>query len=66
MLWRGSRDGFGAAELHRRCDGCTNTLTLISTTKGNIFGGFTPVKRESPWFEKDKDTSHARFRKSSL
>jgi hypothetical protein len=47
MLWRGSRDGFGAREFHSRCDGHAPTLTLIQDTKGNIFGGFTPVEWES-------------------
>jgi hypothetical protein len=44
LLWRGSRDGFGARDFHNRCDGHPNTLTLIQDTGGNIFGGFTPVK----------------------
>jgi hypothetical protein len=48
LLWRGSRDGFRATEFHRRCDGHANTLTLMLDTTGNIFGGFTPVKWESP------------------
>jgi hypothetical protein len=47
LLWRGSRDGFEAQEFHRRCDGRANTLTVILDTKGNIFGGFTPVEWES-------------------
>jgi hypothetical protein len=47
MLWRGSRDGFTAAEFHRRCDGRANTLALILDTDGNVFGGFTPVEWES-------------------
>jgi hypothetical protein len=47
LLWRGSRDGFGAADFHRRCDGRAPTLTLIQDTAGNIFGGFTPVAWES-------------------
>jgi hypothetical protein len=46
LLWRGSRDGFGAREFHRRCDGRANTLTLIEDTKGNVFGGFTAVEWE--------------------
>jgi hypothetical protein len=46
LLWRGSRDGFTAKAFHRRCDGRGNTLTVILDTKGNIFGGFTPVKWE--------------------
>jgi hypothetical protein len=44
LLWRGGRDGFGARDFHRRCDGHANTLTLILDTKGNTFGGFTPVE----------------------
>jgi hypothetical protein len=47
LLWRGSRDGFGARDFHSRCDGHANTLTLILDTRGNIFGGFTPVEWES-------------------
>jgi hypothetical protein len=47
LLWRGSRDGFAAADFHRRCDGHANTLTVIQDTKGNIFGGFTPIEWES-------------------
>jgi hypothetical protein len=47
LLWRGSRDGFKAQEFHRRCDKHANTLTVILDTKGNIFGGFTPVEWES-------------------
>jgi hypothetical protein len=47
-LWRGSRDGFTTKEFHGRCDGHSNTLTVILDTKGNIFGGFTPVEWESP------------------
>jgi uncharacterized coiled-coil protein SlyX len=43
LLWRGSRDGFGAVDFHNRCDGHANNLTVILDTNGNIFGGFTPV-----------------------
>jgi hypothetical protein len=47
LLWRGSRDSFGAEEFHRRCDGRADTLTLIVDTDGNMFGGFTSVEWES-------------------
>jgi hypothetical protein len=47
LLWRSSRDGFGASEFHRRCDGHANMLTVILDTNWNIFGGFTPVEWES-------------------
>jgi hypothetical protein len=52
LLWRGSRDGFGARDFHRRCDGHAPTLTLIQDTAGNAFGGFTPVKWESRQYDK--------------
>jgi hypothetical protein len=47
LLWRGSRDGFKAQEVHRRCDGHANTLTVFLDTEGNIFGAFTPLEWES-------------------
>jgi hypothetical protein len=48
LLWRGSRDGFGARDFHKRCNGHANTLVVILDPAGNIFGGFTPVAWESP------------------
>jgi hypothetical protein len=53
LLWRGSDDGFGAEDFHKRCDGHANTLTVILDTNGNIFGGFTPVKWESLEYKGD-------------
>jgi hypothetical protein len=47
LLLRGSRDGFGVGPFHGRCNGHANRLALILGRGGNIFGGFTPVKRES-------------------
>ena len=41
LIYRGSRDGFSAKEFHSKCDGKVNTLTIIKSTNGNIFGGFT-------------------------
>jgi hypothetical protein len=60
LLWRGSRDGFGAREFHKRCDGHPNTLTVILDTDGNIFGGFTPVEWDSRSYGK-ADPSWASF-----
>jgi hypothetical protein len=50
LLWRGSRDGFRAIDFHGRCDGHAPTLTMIEDTRGNIFGGFTPIAWESRFF----------------
>jgi hypothetical protein len=54
LLWRGSRDGFGAGDFHFRCDSHAPTLTLIEDYDGNIFGGFAAVALESrEWNGKD-------------
>jgi hypothetical protein len=54
LLWRGSRNGFGARDFHGRCDGHANTLTLILETVGNVFGGFAPLQWESDSSGEDK------------
>jgi hypothetical protein len=58
LLWRGGRDGFGSGEFHRRCDRRANTLTMISDTAGNIFGGFTAVE----WDSGNRESGDAIFR----
>jgi hypothetical protein len=59
LLWRGSGDGFGARDLHGRCDGHANTLTLILDTGENLFGGFTPLQWESRvWNGKSGDAKN--------
>jgi hypothetical protein len=40
LLYRGSRDGFDSVHFHANVDGHSNTVTIIETTKGFIFGGF--------------------------
>jgi hypothetical protein len=47
LLYRGTRDGFGSGAFHTRCDGHANTLTIILTTKGYVFGGFSPISWDS-------------------
>jgi hypothetical protein len=43
-LYRGTRDGFDSIDFHSKCDGHSNTLTLLKV-KGSefIFGGYTTV-----------------------
>ena len=41
LLYRGSRDGFGTDDFHNKCDNHFKTITIIETTKGFIFGGYT-------------------------
>jgi hypothetical protein len=39
LLYRGSRDGFRSRDLHARCDGHPNTVSLILSTNNCVFGG---------------------------
>ena len=52
LVYRASRDGFNAKNFHKSCDGIANTLTVIESTNGNIFGGFT----EKAWNSNEEST----------
>ena len=41
LLFRASNDGFSASNFHSKCDGKNNTVTLVKTSNGKRFGGFT-------------------------
>ena len=43
LLYRGSDNGYTAASFHKYCDGKPNTITLIHSEHGNVFGGFTKI-----------------------
>jgi len=48
LLYRATRDGFSSQNFHTKCDGSANTLTIIKSTNGNIFGGFTEKAKSKP------------------
>jgi BTB/POZ domain-containing protein KCTD9 len=49
LLYSGSRDGFGAKDFHSKCDGHSDTLTILKAKKsGFIFGGFTKTAWSPP------------------
>lgn len=41
LLYRATRDGYGAQNFHDKCDNETNTLTVVKTNDAYIFGGYT-------------------------
>ena len=41
LKYKASIDGFKASDFHTKCDGIANTLIVIKSESGNIFGGFT-------------------------
>jgi len=45
LIYRASQDGFEAVRFHSKCDNKSNTLVIIKSENGNIFGGYT----EQPW-----------------
>jgi len=50
-LYRATRDGFGSRNFHSKCDGHSNTLTLLKAKESQfIFGGFTTVS----WYRSKK------------
>jgi hypothetical protein len=57
LLWSGNRDGFEVSAFHKLCDGKKNTLTLVKSTSGSIFGGFTSIPWESPTKELERTYS---------
>jgi hypothetical protein len=45
LLYRGTTDGFGSSDFHSKCDGHSNTLTILKAKgSGFIFGGYTTVE----------------------
>jgi len=47
LQYRATRDGFSGQNFHSKCDGIANTLTVIKSEHGNIFGGFTELAWDS-------------------
>jgi hypothetical protein len=43
LLYRASRDGWAAADIHRMFDGKGATITVVKSSDGSIFRGYTDV-----------------------
>ena len=44
LLYRSTRDGGSYKDYHSKCDGHKNLLTLVKTTDGYKFGGFSSLE----------------------
>ncbi|CAF0862681.1 unnamed protein product [Didymodactylos carnosus] len=53
LIYRASRDGFGAKDFHDRCNDPGATVTVIRSKNGYLFGGCTraPWKSDRGWKE---------------
>ncbi len=47
LLYRGSQDGFSAANFHTKCDNKGPTVVIIKFNHGKVFGGFTDTSWDS-------------------
>ena len=57
LLYRKSKDGDSIETFHKLCDNKGNTLMLIKTTDGFLFGGYTPLNWDNhSGFKNDNDT----------
>jgi hypothetical protein len=59
LLYRGSRDGFRAADFHAKCDGKDATVTIVKSTEGCIFGGYSDQSWERKDYYSYKSSSRA-------
>ena len=50
LLYRATQDGNNVQAFHNKCDNILGTLTIVQTTKGMRFGGYT----EQNWYKSDK------------
>ena len=61
LLYRGSRDGFKASDFHDRCNNKGETLTIIKSNDGYIFGGYTEIDWDNTtWNGKMGEKNNAR------
>lgn len=44
-IYKGTKDGFNSTTFHSKCDNKGETVVVILSDSGNIFGGYTP----QPW-----------------
>lgn len=52
LLYRGSRDGFRAKNFHEKCNYKGETLTIIQSKEGYIFGGYTEINWDNTSWNK--------------
>ena len=67
LLYRASRDGFTALAFHEKCDGKSNTVTIIKTDEDYVFGGYTSAAWHSKGnFIKDANAFIFSLRKKGI
>ena len=57
LLYRSTRDGGSINDYHSKCDGHKNLLTLVKTTDGRKFGGFSSLQLKISGGSQKDDTA---------
>ena len=57
LAYKATRDGFGASDFHRMCDGKGENLGVIRSESSYLFGWWTPLSWRSPSGEWVADAS---------
>jgi hypothetical protein len=47
LLYKLTRDGYGLSTFHSKCDGKSNTVTIIKTNSNYVFGAYTAAMWKS-------------------
>ena len=47
-IFTASKDGWNASDFHKHCDNEGPSLTIIQSSAGNVFGGFTKFNWGDP------------------
>ena len=55
LLYRATRDTDNGLIFHKKCDNIKDTLTLVKTKTGNIFGGYISETWDGNNYKKDDD-----------
>lgn len=58
LIYRGSRDGFTAQAFHNACDNASQTVVVLKSADGLIFGGFA----NAPWGNATSASARSQFR----
>jgi len=53
LLYKASRDGFGAAAFHQKCDASFPTLVIVRSTEGHLFGGYATATWSGSQYRND-------------
>ena len=54
LLYRATQEGNNIRTFHNKCDNIKGTLTIVKTTKGMRFGGYT----EQKWYCSNNNSAH--------